>query len=128
MIAGQITAGDRKAGVQLSGEFEIAAAGRAVPADIAAVDDEIGAAGVDVFAHPVKIIGQRLMAAGKMGVGNLDQAKFGHAKIPSGPLRGDEDENPPPPGGHLGVAQRPFFKQSKPRLQVLDHGPNSLKQ
>src|ERR1700736_6006731 len=40
MIAGQITAGDRKAGVQLSGEFEIAAAGRAVPADNAAGEQE----------------------------------------------------------------------------------------
>jgi hypothetical protein len=27
----------------------------------------------------VKIIGELLMAAGKMGVGNLGQAKFGHA-------------------------------------------------
>jgi hypothetical protein len=27
----------------------------------------------------MKIIGQRLMAAGEMGIGNLGEAKFGHA-------------------------------------------------
>jgi hypothetical protein len=27
----------------------------------------------------MKLLGQRRQAAGKMGVGNLDQAKFGHA-------------------------------------------------
>jgi hypothetical protein len=27
----------------------------------------------------MKVVGQFLMAAGKMGVGNLGQAKFGHA-------------------------------------------------
>jgi hypothetical protein len=29
----------------------------------------------------MKIVGQRRQAAGKMGVGNLGQAKFGHAMI-----------------------------------------------
>jgi hypothetical protein len=41
----------------------------------------------------VKIIGEALMAAGKMGVGNLGQAKFGHALFLPGSdyiLFGDE--------------------------------------
>ncbi len=79
MIAGQVTTGDRKRIVQRSGEFEIVAAGRSIEGEIAAVDDEIGAPGVDIFAHPMKVVGQFLMAAGKMGVGNLGEAKFGHA-------------------------------------------------
>ncbi len=79
MIARQVTAGDGKRIVQLFGEFEIVPAGWSIEGEIAAVDDEIGARRVDVFAQPVKVVGQFLMAAGKMGVGNLGQAKFGHA-------------------------------------------------
>jgi hypothetical protein len=65
--------------MQLAGKFEIVATGRPVESKIAAVDDEIGTPGVDVFADPMKILGQGRQAAGKVGVGNLDQAKFGHA-------------------------------------------------
>src|SRR4029077_8419768 len=79
MIAGQITAGDGKGGMQLTGKFEIVATGWPVESKIAAVDDEIGTPGVDVFADPMKVLGQGRQAAGKVGVGNLDQAKFGHA-------------------------------------------------
>ena len=79
LIAGQVTAGDGKCIVQRFGEFEIVATGWSIEGEIAAVDDEIGARRVDVFAQPVKVVGQFLMAAGKMGVGNLGQAKFGHA-------------------------------------------------
>ncbi len=79
MIAGQGAAGHWKRSVQRLGKFEIVAVGRAIEGEIAAVDDEIGTFGVDVFAQAVKIVGQRLMAAGKMGVGNLDQTKLGHA-------------------------------------------------
>jgi len=79
MIAGQVTAGDGKRIVQRSGEFEVVPVGRSIECEIAAVDDEIGALGVDIFAHPMKVVGQFLMSAGKMGVGNLSQAKFRHA-------------------------------------------------
>jgi hypothetical protein len=68
MIAGQVAAGDGKPIVQRSGEFEIVAAGRGIEGEIAAVDNEIGLPGVDIFAHPVKVVGQCLMAAGKMSV------------------------------------------------------------
>jgi hypothetical protein len=34
----------------------------------------------------LEIVGQFLMAAGQMGVGNLGQAKFGHGRDPSGPM------------------------------------------
>ena len=53
-----VAAGRRKGGVQLAGEFEIVGIGRGIPGDVAAVDDEIGPRRVDVFAHPVKIIGE----------------------------------------------------------------------
>src|SRR5260370_6188813 len=79
VIARQVTAGNRQRVVQLTGKSEIVGTGRAVEGDVAAVDDEIGAAGVDVFAYPIKVVGQFREAARKMGVGNLGQAKFGHA-------------------------------------------------
>jgi hypothetical protein len=79
VIAGQIAAGDGEGCVQRLGEFQIVAAGRPVESDVAAVDDEIRAACVDVFADPLEIVGQAGQAAGKMAIGNLGQAKFGHA-------------------------------------------------
>jgi hypothetical protein len=86
MIAGQIAAGDGEGCVQCFGEFEIVAIARAIEGEVAAVDHEIGAVGVDIFADPVKIFGQRGQAAGKMGIGNLGQAKFGHLIVLTGQL------------------------------------------
>jgi hypothetical protein len=57
--------------VQRAGKFEIVAIGRAVEGEVAAVDDEIRARRVDIFAHPMKIVGKFRQAAGEMGVGNL---------------------------------------------------------
>jgi hypothetical protein len=79
VIAGQITAGSGKRVMQRFGEFEIIAIGRDIEGDVAGVDDEIGALGIDVFADPIEVGGQGRQAAAKMRVGNLDQAKFGHA-------------------------------------------------
>src|ERR1700720_2529583 len=79
VIAGQVTAGSRNPIVQRFGEFEIIAIGRAVESEVTGVDDQIGTPRVDVFAYPIEVVGQCRQAAGKMGVGNLDQAKFGHA-------------------------------------------------
>jgi hypothetical protein len=39
-----------------------------------------------VFADAVKILGQRCQAAGEVGVGNLGQAKFGHALFLPAPI------------------------------------------
>ena len=64
--------------VQRSGEFEVVPVGQSIECEIAAVDDEISALGA-IYCHPVKVVGQFLMSAGKMGVGNLSQAKFRHA-------------------------------------------------
>src|ERR1039458_771540 len=61
------------------GKFEIVPICRAIEGEVAAIDDEIGAPGIDVFAHPMKVVGQLRQPAGKMGIGNLGQAKFGHA-------------------------------------------------
>src|ERR1700681_537811 len=61
--------------------IEIVAIGRAIEGEVAAVDDEIGASAVDIFAQAMKIVGQPGQAAGEMGVGNLGQAKLGHAMI-----------------------------------------------
>ena len=63
------------------GEFEIVAMFKAVKAEIAAVDDEIGARGVDVFADPTEVLGQSRVAAAEVGIGNLGQAKYGHASL-----------------------------------------------
>ena len=63
VIARQIAAIDRQRRVQDLCKIEIVAAARAVEADIAAVDDEIGPLAVDVFADPMKVVGQRLVAA-----------------------------------------------------------------
>ena len=79
MIAGQIAASHRQRRVKTFCEFEIVAAGRAIPADIAAVDDEVGTGGCDVFADAMEIIGQQRQTAGEVGVGNLGQSKCGHA-------------------------------------------------
>jgi hypothetical protein len=81
VIAGQIAAGNRKRRVPRLGEFEVVAIGRTIEGEVTAVDDEIGSRGADIFAHPVKIVGQLLMAAGEVGIGNLGQAKFGHARL-----------------------------------------------
>src|SRR5947208_2714478 len=75
VIAGQIAAVGRQAGVQALCKFEIGAAGRAIPSDVAAVDDEVGAGSRDVLAHAMKVVGQYRQAAGEVGVGNLGQAK-----------------------------------------------------
>jgi hypothetical protein len=79
MIAGQATPFDGKRSVQRMGKFEIVRIDWAVECEVAAVDDEIGACRIDIFAHALKIVRQLLMAAGKVGIGNLGQAKFGHA-------------------------------------------------
>jgi hypothetical protein len=50
MIAGQIAAGDGQRIVQRLGEIEIAGTGQAVEGDVAAVDDEVGTARIDIFA------------------------------------------------------------------------------
>jgi hypothetical protein len=61
-------------------------AGQGIEDAVAAGDvEQIGTGGVDVRSA-VKIIGEALMAAGKMGVGNLGQAKFGHAILLPGPI------------------------------------------
>jgi hypothetical protein len=78
VIAGQVTARDGKRIVQRLGEFEIVPICRAVEREIAAVDDEVGTLRIDVLAQPMKIVRQLRLTAGKMGIGNLRQAKFGH--------------------------------------------------
>ena len=60
-------------------KFEIVASDRAIPRDIAAVDDEVGSRRGNMFADAMKVLGQFWKTAGEMGVGNLGQAKFGHA-------------------------------------------------
>jgi hypothetical protein len=79
MIAGEIPAGNWQLGVQRAGEFEIVALGRAVEGEIATVDDEIRTRRVDIFADAMKVVGELLQAPGKVGVGNLGQAKLAHA-------------------------------------------------
>ena len=79
VIAGQIAAGHRQRRVEGSREFEIVGAGRGVEGEVAAVDHEIGALRVDIFTEAMEIAGQAGETAGQMGVGNLGQAKFGHA-------------------------------------------------
>ena len=59
VIAGQIAARDRKRFVQRFGEFEVVRTGRRIERHVAAVDDEIGPLGIDMFAEPVEILGQR---------------------------------------------------------------------
>jgi hypothetical protein len=49
--------------------------GRTVEGEVAAVDDEVGPSRIDVFADAMKVVGERRQAAGKVGVGNLDQPK-----------------------------------------------------
>jgi hypothetical protein len=65
VIAGQGAAGDRGRSVQLTSKFEVVAIGRGIEGEVAAVDDEIGALHVDVFAHPTKIVGQISEAAAR---------------------------------------------------------------
>jgi hypothetical protein len=86
MIARQIAAFDRKRRVQGAGKCEIVAMGRGVACEVAAVDDEIGPRRVDVFADPVKIVGQALVAAGEMGIGNLGLGEIRASNGPSGPI------------------------------------------
>jgi hypothetical protein len=86
VIAGQIAAGRRKGGVQLAGKRKIVRIARRTEGKIARVDDEIGTPRVDMFADPMKIVGQLLMAAGEVSIGNLGQAKFGHATLRPGPI------------------------------------------
>ena len=82
VIARHIAAGHRQRRVQRSREFEIVGAGRGVEGKVAAVDDEIGPPDVDIFAQAMEIAGQSRQSAGQMGIGNLGQAKFGHAAFP----------------------------------------------
>ena len=79
VIAGQMTAGHGQRIVQLFRKFQVVGAGRRVEREVAAVDDKIGTRRVDVPADPMKIVGELLQAAGEVGIGNLRQAKFGHA-------------------------------------------------
>jgi hypothetical protein len=65
-------------------EFEIGSAGRSIEGDIAAVDHKIGPRRVDMLADAVKIVGELLQAAGKVGIGDVRQAKFVHAVVLSG--------------------------------------------
>ena len=83
VIAGQIAAGDWKRFVQRFGECEVVWTGRRIERHVAAVDDEIGPLGIDMFAETVEIIGQRGVACREVRIGNLDQAKFTHAINPS---------------------------------------------
>jgi hypothetical protein len=55
VIAGKTAAVDRKRIMLRLGKSEIVRMFRAVKAEIATVDDEIGSRGVDVFAYPTKI-------------------------------------------------------------------------
>jgi hypothetical protein len=107
VIAGQIAAGDGKRLMQGSRKIKFVRFCRSVERDVAAVKHKIGTPGVDVFADPMKIIGQRRDAAGKMGVGNLGQAKFGHA-MASGPVIRRPDVGMMKPGrsdGRVGVVR-----------------------
>ena len=82
VIAGQIAAVHRQRRVQLLCVFEIVAVGRAVPADVAAVDDEIGTVGGDVFADAVKIIGQQAAGGGRGGCRKSGSGEIRACSIP----------------------------------------------
>ena len=71
--------------MQALGILHIVTAGRSVPGNVAAIDDEIGARRADMLADAMEIVGQlgEARAAGKMRIGNLRQAKFSHCNIPS---------------------------------------------
>jgi hypothetical protein len=81
VIAGQIAAVDGQGAVQRVSEFQIVAAGRSVEGEVAAVDDKIRARRIDVIADAMKIISQRRETAGEVGIGNLGESKFGHARF-----------------------------------------------
>jgi hypothetical protein len=79
VIAGQIEAVDGKRCMQRFCEFEIVAAGRRVEGEVAGVDDKVRPRRVDMLAHAMEILGERRIAAGEVGIGNLRQSKFAHA-------------------------------------------------
>src|SRR5258705_13773783 len=72
--------------MQRLGEFEIAAAGRAVEGEVAAVDDEVRPRPVDMRAHAIEIIGEFWQSAGGAGIRNLRQTKFSHAIFLTAPI------------------------------------------
>ena len=82
VVAGQVAAGNRQPFMQLAGKGNVIRRARRVVGEVAAVDDEIGTAGVDVFGEPIEILGEGRQAAGQMGVGYLGQAKIGHGCFP----------------------------------------------
>src|SRR4029077_19658021 len=81
VIAGQVTARDGQGIVQGPCKFQVVRLRWAVEGDIAAVDDEVGAGRVDIFADLLEIRDEWGQAAGEMGVGNLGQPEFAHAFI-----------------------------------------------
>jgi hypothetical protein len=83
MIAGKVPAADGKRIVQYFGKVEIIAIGRPIECDVAAVNDEVRTFGVDVFAHPMKIVGKFGHAAGKDGCRKSGSAEIRSFTLPS---------------------------------------------
>ena len=67
--------------MQRSGKVKVIGTGRSIECEITAVDHEIRAGRIDVSAHPLEIVGQTRQSTAKMGIGNLGEAKFGHAAL-----------------------------------------------
>jgi len=67
--------------VQCSGKLKVVGTGRSIECEVTAVDHEIGTGRIDMSAHPLEIVGQTGQPTAKMRIGNLGEAKFGHAAL-----------------------------------------------
>ena len=86
VIAGQITAGNRKRVMQRFGEFEIVAIGRTVEGEIAGIDDEIGALGIDGFADPIENCRSMSAGGGPDGCRKSGSDEIRACNLPSGAM------------------------------------------